>query len=167
MRSNHSTSSPVRHGAGYIDWDVRSVVTVVGDYRTDNRQLRANQQLGLTSQVGLAYAVIPYSWMIDYVLQLGPWLSGLDAGLGLTPLGASISRTQWVKPMKFTPYSSAMNFNGITPWTATGGVQNDPMALRMVRTSEPMVYPGFPPLGEILNVSQALSSLAALTKLLR
>ena len=61
VRSNHSTSSPVRHGAGYIDWDVRSVVTVVGDYRTDNRQLRANQQLGLTSQVGLAYAVMPYS----------------------------------------------------------------------------------------------------------
>ena len=166
-RSSHWIGATVTAGAGYIDWDVRSVVTIVGDYRTDDRMLRANQQLGLSSQVGLAYAVIPYSWLVDYFLQFGPWLNGLDAGLGLTPLGASISRTQWVKPMKFTPYNTAYTYPGLKPWVANGSVETDPMAMRMVRSIEPMVYPGLPPLGEMLNVPQAMNSLAALTKLLR
>lgn len=166
-RSSHQIGATVTAGAGYIDWDVRSVVTIVGDYRTDDRMLRANQQLGLSSQVGLAYAVMPYSWLIDYFFQFGPWLNGLDAGLGLTPLGASVSRTQWVKPMKFTPYNTAYTYPGIKPWVANGSVESDPMAMRMVRSIEPMVYPSFPPLGEMLNVSQAMNSLAALTKLLR
>ena len=166
-QTSHQIGATVTAGAGYIDWDVRSVVTIVGDYRTDDRMLRANQQLGLSSQVGLAYAVMPYSWLIDYFFQFGPWLNGLDAGLGLTPLGASISRTQWVKPMKFTPYNTAYTYLGIEPWTANGSVESDPMAMRMVRSIEPMVYPGFPPLGEMLNVRQAMNSLAALTKLLR
>lgn len=166
-RSSHQIGATVFAGAGYIDWDVRSVVTIVGDYRTDDRMLRANQQLGLSSQVGLAYAVMPYSWLLDYFLQFGPWLNGLDAGLGLMPLGASISRTQWVKPMQFTPYNTAYTYPGLKPWVANGSVESDPMAMRMVRSIEPMVYPGFPPLGEMLNVPQAINSLAALTKLLR
>ena len=165
--SSHGINSSLLTGAGTIEWDVRSVVTIVGDYRTDERQLRANQQLGLTSQVGLAYAVMPYSWMLDYFIQFGPWLNGLDAGLGLTPLGASISRTQWVKPIHFTPQSSQMTFTGITPWSAKGNATSDPMAMRMVRSLEPMVYPGFPPLGEMLNVTQALNALAGLKKLTR
>lgn len=165
--SSHGINSSQLTGAGTIEWDVRSVVTIVGDYRTDERQLRANQQLGLTSQVGLAYAVIPYSWMLDYFIQFGPWLYGLDAGLGLTPLGASISRTQWVKPIRFTPKSSRMTYTGITPWSAEGSATSDPMAMRMVRSTEPMVFPGFPPLGEMLNVTQALNALAGLKKLTR
>ena len=69
--------------------------------------------------------------------------------------------------MKFTPYNTAYTYPGITPWSAKGSVESDPMAMRMVRSIEPMVYPGFPPLGEMLNVPQAINSLAALTKLLR
>lgn len=162
--SSHNVNGTVFQGSGYIEWDVRSVMTIVGDYVLDNRQLRANQQLGLTNPVALGYAVIPYSWLVDYFVDIGSWLNELTAPLGLRPLGCSISRTQWVTPKKYEPASNTMTLTGLAPYLSK---TTDPYAMRMVRSLEPQVWPGLPPLGEMLNVTQATNALAVLTKLMR
>ena len=157
----YQTNSGVLSGSAEVHWVVDSAITIVGDYVLDDRMLRSARQLALTGQASLAYEVMRYSVFVDYVVDIGGWLKSLDAPLGLRCTGASISRTQKLKPYLIRPSNKYMGYDGLKAY--------EPDECEIGRTSRELVsqvYPGLPPLGDMLNVTQALNVLAQLVKLI-
>ena len=157
----YQIDSAVLSGSAEVHWVVDSAITIVGDYVLDDRMLRSARQLALTGQASLAYEVMRYSVFIDYVVDIGGWLKSLDAPLGLRCTGASISRTQKLKPYLIRPRNNYMGYDGLKAY--------EPDECEIGRTSRELVsqvYPGLPPLGDMLNVTQALNVLAQLVKLI-
>ena len=55
--------------------------------------------LGITNPLLVAWELVPYSFVVDWVLPVGQWLDSLDALLGYGPAWTSISsyrKTNWV-----------------------------------------------------------------------
>lgn len=79
--------------------------------------LRSLQQLGLLNPASLAWELVPYSFVLDWVLPIGPVLYAFSAPAGLDFVGGSTSR-------RLTAY---WNYS-ITPRTEAGYVyeRNDP-----------------------------------------
>lgn len=160
VRHRMNYDSSVLTGSGEVTWVVDSACTIVGDYVLDDRMLRSNRQLALTSQLSMGYEIIPYSWLLDYVVDVGGWIKSLDAPLGLRCTGAAISRTQKLKPVLIKPENKYMGYDGIKAYK--------PEAFEIGRTTRslvPMVYPGLPPLGDMLSVTQAVNAVSVLTQL--
>jgi hypothetical protein len=57
----------------------------------DYQGLRALNQLGLLNPVSLLWELVPYSFVVDWVLPIGPVLQALTAPAGLTFVNGSIS----------------------------------------------------------------------------
>lgn len=65
----------------------------VGCYYTMEDQLRAYvQQLGFTNPINLAYEVIPYSFVADWFIPIGPYLSSLSAWEGMAFKGGFVTQ---------------------------------------------------------------------------
>lgn len=72
-----------------------------------NETLRSLAQNGITNPALLAWELIPYSFVIDWVLPIGNWLSAADALTGVTVLKAIMSRRdQWSIEAKYRDGSS-------------------------------------------------------------
>jgi hypothetical protein len=61
------------------------------DYKPANLTLIPFVELGLTNPALLAWELIPFSFVVDWALPVGDWLSSLDAAFGYTFWGGSIS----------------------------------------------------------------------------
>jgi hypothetical protein len=59
------------------------------DYTPDNKLLILLSQLGFTNPALLAWELMPYSFVIDWGLSVGDWLSSLDAAVGWQFLSGS------------------------------------------------------------------------------
>lgn len=59
-------------------------------YMVDNSDLRRLSQVGLTNPLAIAYDVMPWTWVFDWVLPLGKWINNLDATVGLSWLDGCI-----------------------------------------------------------------------------
>lgn len=72
------------------------------------------KQLGLTNPFLLAWELLPWSFVFDWVLPIGPWLSSLDATLGLDFVGGyksvRIKRYVWTTT-KWSPNPSRSDQN--------------------------------------------------------
>lgn len=64
------------------------------DYTMENPALHELQQAGLVNPVALAWNLLPYSFVVDWFLPVGDYLSSWTAALGLTFKGGSVSRYQ-------------------------------------------------------------------------
>jgi hypothetical protein len=62
------------------------------DYYIDNPFLRSLAQLGITNPLQVAWELVPFSFVADWLLPVGSYLDTLDADLGLTWRGGSISQ---------------------------------------------------------------------------
>lgn len=62
------------------------------DYYIENPFLQTLTQLGLTNPAQLAWELIPLSFVVDWAYPLGSYLDTLDADVGLSFRGGSISR---------------------------------------------------------------------------
>lgn len=49
-------------------------------------------KVGLTNPLEVAWELIPFSFVLDWMLPVGNWLSSFDASFGLTFLGGTVSR---------------------------------------------------------------------------
>lgn len=61
-------------------------------YRVDNSWLLQLSRVGLTNPLALAYDVMPWTWVFDWVLPLGKWINALDATVGLTFVDGAVGR---------------------------------------------------------------------------
>lgn len=67
------------------------------DYTKDNGALHELAQLGITNPASLLWEVTPYSFVVDWFYPIGDYLNRLDATLGMTFRGGSVSKKTTVK----------------------------------------------------------------------
>lgn len=60
-------------------------------YKVDAPQLPDFAGMGLTNPLQLGWELIPFSFVVDWFLQIGDWLSSFDATVGLTFASGSVS----------------------------------------------------------------------------
>lgn len=62
------------------------------DYLPGNDFFSALKSLGLGNPAEIAWELLPYSFVVDYLWPVGDWLSSLDAAVGLQFLSGSCTR---------------------------------------------------------------------------
>jgi hypothetical protein len=79
------------------------------DYQLDSPVVATLNQWGITNPVSLAWELVPYSFVVDWFVPVGDYLSCLDADFGWTFLAGSVT--------KFTRYTEqgVSARNGVTP----------------------------------------------------
>jgi len=83
----------------------KTVVKVVCYLRQDSL---AAVRLGVTNPVLLAWELLPYSFVIDWLIPIGDWLSSLDACVGV--LGAYGTVTTKTRNISEVTYGNQFNF---------------------------------------------------------
>lgn len=117
------------------------------DYYLDNPFLRTLSQLGITNPFSLAYELLPLSFVLDWFLPVGSYLDAIDAALGLTFRGGSVSHLTRMKTGAYaTGDVSHFNFSKVKAVRCNIGRCNG-RQVRLVRTaldvSPAPVYPSF------------------------
>jgi len=76
------------HGYMRLETSVRPRVETIRychfAYTINNSSLRRLAQVGLTNPLTVAYDLMPWTWVFDWVLPLGSWINSLDATVGLS-----------------------------------------------------------------------------------
>lgn len=67
------------------------------DFTPDNGMLQTAAQLGLTNPAELAWELLPFSFVADWFIPVGDYLSQLDATLGYAFKGGSITKKTTMK----------------------------------------------------------------------
>ena len=80
----------------------------------ENPNLHKAQQLGITNPVALAYELIPFSFILDYLVDIGGYLSSFDDLLGLTLKDSYV--TQYSTGFGFDHFSDGGEYGD--DWTA-------------------------------------------------
>lgn len=65
------------------------------DYRISNPSLHALTQTGLTNPFLTMWELVPFSFLVDWLMPIGTWLEATTASLGLTFLGGSTTSKNW------------------------------------------------------------------------
>lgn len=73
------------------EWEQQQKVTVVLYYQIQNPQLAELSSLGLINPVEIVWELLPYSFVVDWLVPISDWLSALTADVGMTFLTGSIS----------------------------------------------------------------------------
>lgn len=87
LELNDFTRTPL--GGGYV-CDVLRESNTIFDYKgvvwfaTSGAELASLKQAGLTNPILLAWELLPYSFVVDWFLPVGNFLSNLDSTLGLS-----------------------------------------------------------------------------------
>lgn len=56
-------------------------------YTVDNSLIKTASSLGLTNPLSLAWELVPYSFVVDWFINVGDWLGSIDALYGIKRLG--------------------------------------------------------------------------------
>lgn len=80
------------YGLGKVTGDRGVFVRI--DAVPENDLTRSLSALGLTNPAVIAWELVPFSFVADWALPVGDWLSSLDAMLGYGPTTCSISRLE-------------------------------------------------------------------------
>lgn len=103
--SRHFIKSGVSADLGY---DVNRTENVRGhvrlDYELSDIVLQTLSSLGLTNPLTIAWERLPYSFVVDYLLPIGDWISCLDANLGWSFRGGSYSLRVSIEERGGNPY---------------------------------------------------------------
>lgn len=137
----------------------------LGDNASANFQ-RTAAQIGMTNPALLAWELMPYSFVVDWFLPIGNYLSSLDATYGTVfHSGVRIDR-----PTKFSQTDTSATGEGggyATQWV-TGGctaIRSYDGFERTVLSAYPV--PMLPSLKDPLGVSHALSAFSLLQQIFR
>lgn len=81
---------------GYFDTtfeEVELLTKVSLSYYVSNSGLRAASKVGLTNPAVIAWELVPFSFLLDWLVPVGNWISALGAADGLTFKGGTMTRT--------------------------------------------------------------------------
>jgi hypothetical protein len=67
------------------------------DYVRENEVLASLSELGITNPLSLAWELLPFSFVADWFIPIGDYLSVMDATVGWSYKGGSLSKTTRVK----------------------------------------------------------------------
>nr|UUW21307.1 MAG: maturation protein [Sanya fiers-like virus 19] len=131
----------------YVDENVRTFRCKTGCYvQLTNSDLYLANQLGLTNPLGTAWEAVPWSFVIDWVLPVGAFLSAMTATYGLSVSGG---------------YTTSASLNLKTQRTRFPNPGDIRVAMGVGMRSERV--PGITPPSAILRPRFALSPTRALT----
>jgi len=133
------------------------------DYVMESPTLATLAQTGITNPLSLAWELFPYSFIIDYVSNIGDWIGSFDAALGFSFLGGTITYYQKLEEQAWGFANKA-----IPPANGSYTVTGNPSAfynrqMKMQRTvyqSSPL--PPFPSFKNPLDSKQHLANAVAL-----
>lgn len=130
-------------------------------FRLDSNRWRTGQQLGLTNPFQVAHEVIPFSFVLDWFVPVGDWLSQFDLADQMTSF---VNGTDSLYG-KFTDYGiTGVSPGGFETFSYPGDRHEKVYYERTPITS---TYVSFPPLPDSfkLSSSKALTSLELLLSL--
>lgn len=96
--------SPYILGGTSFEADLR--MKVRARYKISAGGLKTLSELGITNPLSLAWELVPYSFVIDWIIPVGDYLGGLDALFGVSDL--TILRSYKLKVTAF----QALNYSG-------------------------------------------------------
>lgn len=122
-------------------------------------------QMGATNVPEAAWNAVPYSWLVDYFVSVGDWLSVLDAGLGYS-FGAT------VRSYRRETTVTCDRFGFAAPEKAVA-IQASPMRMRAFTLRRTVNQQLYPPMFDVLpklklkgaSLTQYANSLSALSRL--
>jgi len=68
----------------FEDWTWIVTMKQSCTFSLDSQAARSMSQIGVSNPLNLAWELLPYSFVIDWFLPIGNWLSNIDATAGLT-----------------------------------------------------------------------------------
>lgn len=139
---------------------VRTTTRFTLEYRQASRLTTFLQQTGFTNPLNLAWEVLPYSFVLDWLLPIGPWLETLSLWQGKEFVSGS--KTVFTKAMQSVIVSYAPNLpDSLNVSMCSGSWSRDDVALvRTALTSFPNRE--LPSFKNPLSVTHALNALALL-----
>lgn len=146
---------------GFVHESVFQGCFVRLDYFPDNPFLIALTSLGLTNPLAIAWELTRLSFVVDWALPIGDWLSSLDASLGYTFVSGSRSElTRSTRSWDGNPYLGQYPY-GKTIRADTKGFGKYVALDRVVYPSSPLPRPPVPknPVG-LKHMADGLSLLA-------
>jgi hypothetical protein len=128
-------------------------------FTVDNHLIAFLAQTGFTNPLNLGWELLPFSFVADWFLPIGPWLETLSTFHGLRFFGGY--QTLFTKQHT----ESLIRFSGETPpgqfLQANGNYSRDVVLLNRVKLSAPPVS-SFPSFKSPVTVTHALNALALL-----
>lgn len=140
-------------------------------YDIDVAGLRTLTQLGLTDIPQVAWALLPFSFAVDWVIPIGTWLKSLTATFGLRYQGGTSTAFYRGSSVCVARRPRCILTGSQGPWTGSGNLQVRPevrTAFRMerkVHNSEPVPYP--PSIRDPFGAYQATMSASILASQLK
>jgi hypothetical protein len=150
------------------DWEESYLVKVRFDCILASDELSELSSLGLLNPLSLAYELLPYSFVLDWFIPLGKYLSSLDASAPYTLKGGSIS----LKSERKSKVTCTGTTSGATLFQKSRaggqGQARDYKFTREIYTSFPFPPPpAFTNLEDIKNaVSRGVTAIALMVQLL-
>lgn len=134
-------------------------------YDMDISRVRTSQQLGLGNPIALGYQLMPFSWLIDYVVNIGDWLESLVPVDGARFFEGSMSKIYRLVPdgvLMFQPQGNYVLKSGFTNQVISIS------AGRFERTVITDVFPAIRPVfQDAIGLKQMANALAGLVKLVK
>lgn len=95
------------------DWSFKLDTSMRVKYEVTDGQLATITSLGLTNPMSLGWELTKLSFVVDWMVGIGDWLSSIDASLGKTYVGGSITQftktnmvgRRWSARKKYGAYS--------------------------------------------------------------
>lgn len=152
---------------GSIKVETHSMTRFVVYWKMSDPFLALLAQAGFTNPVSLAWELIPFSFVFDWFLPLGPYFEQLSAWEGLVFLGGSKTQftRQWTDSAVNYFYTSPFNAN-VRVWGA-GSYQNEWVVLNRSKLSSfpgPVLHPPKAGLSSFSHIANALALLQGFRK---
>lgn len=109
-RFEQTVAGEITNSRCKLHWKVKHQVWVRLWYRLINPGLALQSSLGLLNPAEIVWEIVPYSFVVDWLVPIGPWLGSLTADAGYQFIGGSRS--------KLTTYGDATGKDGVWPTSA-------------------------------------------------
>lgn len=129
--------------------------TIQADIKVKDPSVAFAQTMGLTNPMLLAWELLPYSFVVDWFLPIGPWLEAQQALLGLSVSNPAVTKTT------FYYAEGATISSGISPYKMNGTGQSRLVERRKTRSLTLPSLP-LPKLKNPVSVGHTLNAIALL-----
>lgn len=151
------TGTPYEH----VNRTIRNRSHVVFMFQEPTEWTNVLSRTGLTNPAHLAWELMPYSFVVDWVIPVGDYLSNLDATVGLNFIKGSTTTRQTIElTSRMVPH-----VKGYDTYTYSGSVitRKRDVKSRSIYTSVPSVP--LPTVKPSMGIERGLSALSLLTQI--
>jgi hypothetical protein len=106
-------------------------------FALDSAAIHAAARMGLTNPAHVAWDLVKASYIVDWLVPVGKYLSALDADIGFTYLGGSITEFQRVEVKVASSRATIVPVGPFRKATGHASFKGSAQNVRMVRTVQP------------------------------